>query len=279
MSGTMPFHLEKGPYLALLESFCNTDQARLTKALTKLRDPNVPIPELGPFDSTNLRGPLSPTVLKECMYRDWFGFTFDQQTGRWSSTQMQYDARWHPTTGFWYQYYGDVEKILRETFTRAAEVSLGLDHDAEAPAAGAPRHWPIEFFWKCGQPWWEGWVTWRREADGRGQVTVILATPSTGDPVLRDPTTGRHSADYALSPSGTRQPSSTERTQGMWVITHKNHEERVVLSTTPSGSGDWPLPTLGVAYHGVDGVVVVQPSFADGGTQLGGYPYVQPTPP
>ena len=32
-------------------------------------------------------------------------------------------------TGYWRNWYGDAEGIVRETYTRAIEVSLGIPHD------------------------------------------------------------------------------------------------------------------------------------------------------
>ena len=76
---------------------------------------------------------------------------------------------------------------MRQTLLRAGEVTLGFPR----PAAGQPlppgiRHWPVDFFWKCGQPRFEGWVTWRSttRSPTTGHVAVIFATPATPDTVL-----------------------------------------------------------------------------------------------
>jgi hypothetical protein len=281
MPGSMPFHLEKGPYLSVLESFCNDDRDRLVAALASLRDPSQPVPEIGRIlESPAIVTPQYPApVLKTHLYGDWFGFTRDR-SGAWSTSQDAFHPVANRTTGYWGDYYGDVESIFRETLRRAAEVSLGIDHtapvNAAVPAANGTRHWPIEFFWKCGQPWWEGWVTWRHDSGGgRGQVTVVLATPSTPDDVLRNPTAGRHGPDYVEDPTSTRH-NGQERKQGMWVVTHTDHREHRLVSYAGTISGQWPAFTLGASYQGIGDVVVVQPAHSDGGPLAAGRTYVPP---
>ena len=197
----------------------------------------------------------------------------------WTTTQEPFSFPKNRETGYWQDYHGDVEGIFRETLRRAIEVSLGIDHnkaiDPAPDAVNGTRHWPIEFFWKCGQPWWEGWVTWRRNADGTGQVTVVLATPTTNDDVLPDPTTGRKLPDFEIDPQSTLD-NNEERNQGMWVVTHNKHAEYHVASSLPTESGKWPIFTLGSAYVGHGPIVVVQPSHPDGGPLAKGRKFVAP---
>src|SRR3954453_10638373 len=168
----MPYHLEKGPVLSVLENMLDRSAAELEVLLDRLRDPTIPMAQVGGLDSTTLDAPPSPTELDRVAHieRDWFGFAPGTQA------QPAFNLFSHRTTGLWESYYGDVVGIVRETMTRAVEVSLGLDHGADPPGS---RRWPIELFWKCPNPWFEGWVTWRHDpADvDRGQVTVVLATP------------------------------------------------------------------------------------------------------
>ena len=58
------------------------------------------------------------------------------------------------------------------------------------PPAAPDRSWPIYFFFKCQQPFFEGWVTWQCHSVNRkaaGQVTVIFATPGHNHPVSDHP--------------------------------------------------------------------------------------------
>lgn len=188
-----------------------------------------------------------------------------------------------PTTGFWFQYFGDVQSIMRETLIRAIEVSLGLSGvgDDGADLDRKPdRHIPIEMFWKCPQRWFEGWVSWRADAkSGTGQVTMMLATPGHGKPVLESPIAGWN---HVLNPSSDWTPTGDLPVtpppapgalddlapKGMWVITHTDHAQ---MPTTPdegaTSSGRWTVPAFGPSYVGVGEIVTVAPSERDGGVR------------
>ncbi len=66
-----------------------------------------------------------------------------------------------PSAMMWDNYSGDVNGITRLTIRTALEVALGVAKNEPVPDQ-PPRHWPIDLFWKCGQNWFEGWVTHRR---------------------------------------------------------------------------------------------------------------------
>src|SRR5262249_22179550 len=142
-------------------------------------------------------------------------------------------------------YEGDVEAIMRETFIRAIEVSLGLDNGEDVNSA--TRFWPIEYFWKCPTAWVEGWVTWRQEVSGEGHVTVHLLTPAHGHPVLSDPKAGAHP---------TINPTSSSDRFGMWVVTYDHHDKSIQMVRDESEFAVWNFPTLGPVYTGVAPVVV-----------------------
>ncbi len=256
----MPYHLEKGPVLSVLEDLLRRNTSALEQLLERLRDPTIALAEVGGLDSTTLNAGPYPTTGDRVAHieKDWFGFTPGTQT------QPSFDLVSHRHTGFWENYYGNVAGIVRETLVRAIEVSLGLDHDADPPAS---RHWPIELFWKCPNPWFEGWVTWRHDpADvSKGQVTVVLATPGNGAVVLADPRAGRSPVVDPVSPSGQ---------QGMWVITHAGHDQKIVPTTLPTAPGQIPLPTLGALFVGRPAITTVAPSFIDGGASPTGLAYV-----
>jgi len=254
----MPYHLEKGPVLSVLEDLLHQPAATLAQMLARLRDPTIPLAQVGGLDSTTLNVPPYPTTKSRIDHieHDWFGFTPGTQV------QPAFDLATHRTTGVWESYYGDVAGIVRQTFIRAIEVALGLDHDDEPPGT---RHWPIELFWKCPNPWFEGWVTWRRDpVTGHGQVTVILATPGNGAVVLDDPRDGRSPQVDPASPTGDH---------GMWIITHEGHERHVLPTTAPTSPGQVPFPTGGTLYVGRPGLTTVAPSFPDGGADPNGLAY------
>ena len=64
----------------------------------------------------------------------------------------------NPSIGFWINYWGDVEAIVRETFTRAVEVAFGLEHgqtmttDELADLRPPHRFWPISVFLNSKTP-------------------------------------------------------------------------------------------------------------------------------
>lgn len=272
----MPFHLEKGPELEVLEDFLNSSTDRAVDALGRLRS-GVPLAEAGGFDSTSLdHGPNNTFEARLVHFqRDWLGMRRDA-SGRWHD-QRPFDPVSNPTTGFWKDWYGDADGILRTTFIRAIEVSLGLSHGALPGPSGPDRHWPIDLYWKCPQPWLEGWIGWRGQgtAPGEcGQVTVILATPGNGQPVLLSPLAppARNSADYC------EEPADASAAQGLWVVTHRQTLSVLRSTVEPTESGDWVLPSFGPLYHGdmAAGIVTVAPCEADGGVLAGGRNYTAP---
>ena len=260
--GGMPYHLEKGPIFATLEAKYNGDRAELHQFLQRLWDGNG-LGTHGVLTSPMYDGP--PGVVnaegegrKQSMFTDWFGDIAEGVPQRaWG---LHTDGVFVATTGYWFQYYGNVREIVRQTLLRAGEVSLGFAR----PAAGQPlpqgnRHWRVDFFWKCGQPRFEGWVTWRSTdpASADGHVAVIFATPATPDTVLARPGDGGH-------PVGA---TDHEKWQGMWVCSHENHQQYRIWPSQPSGVGMWLVPTSAVMYtRGLGGVGTWVPDFGNGGT-------------
>jgi hypothetical protein len=166
-------------------------------------------------------------------------------------------------TGYWLHFFGNVRAIVAETLMRAAEVSLGVDRPepVDLPATTVPdsgRHWPVEFFWKCGQPRFEGWVTWRDKAQGRtGQVTVVFCTPATPDEVLSSPGSGGVEAP---------PPGWQSKWQGMWVCSHQRHRQHLMITTAPTLMGEWLVPFDAVMFtEGVGPIGTWSPDFGSGG--------------
>jgi hypothetical protein len=262
----MPYHLEKGPLLSVLDDFCNRgSDERLRKALGQLRDKHT-LAQIGVFDSPNLYerpGPQGP---------ERYPAPFDEK----ANLVKHFEHHWlgrppqpHPMdafqTGHWKFYQGPVEDIMRETLIRALEVALGVAHNPNDKTPGAnERHWPIDFWWKCPQPWFEGWVTWRKHGNEKqqGHVTVIFATPADDGVVLRRP-----EAEATVV-----APAVTHASEGSWLISSKAHEQTHQLTEIPTESGTVLFPTTWTIDH--KAIETFSPNFGAGGAQDGGRRYV-----
>lgn len=332
----MPYHLEKGGWLSVLEDYLNGAPGRSETILGLLRDPTIRVSDTGFLQSPSLnKDPDYETVTKRVghLRRDWFGYTGDEyvpdtpQVAFLDQVQRRLDSEdlgevefsgtfptdehdWEgvleyltwiaphahglrnwPVTGFWVQYFGNVEEIVRQTLIRTIEVSLGLQHGEEVPAGGPRRVLPVELFWKCPQRWFEGWVTWRwDETHGTGQVTTIFATPGSGKPVLQNPMDGRDAVldpstlvtepgTVPVGPGPSSGPANPQQSpKGMWVVTHEHHLEMPDLPDHfGSASGEWAIPEFGPTYVGLCDVVCVEPSEKDGGVNPYGRVYEPPT--
>lgn len=194
-----------------------------------------------------------------------------------------------PTTGFWQGYHGDVEEVVRVTLRCALEVSFGVARLGQRPGPGHGRL-PIELLWLCPMRWVEGWVTWRYDpGSGLGQVTVLLATPGTGQPLLERPLDGDGAVEPAgplarASAEGERpaqlprtpppDPVATRSPRGMWVV---GHDDQVPLPLVPGCGAGTAGREPATSYVGAGPVRVVSPSEGSGGTHpdgrvLGGGP-------
>ena len=114
-------------------------------------------------------------------------------------------------------------------------------HPATAPMPADTRHWPVEFFWKCGQPRFEGWVTWRDEAEGRNWA---------GDGDRRHTGDTRHRVPASLQ----RGPIAVDGIvatgfQGMWVCAHSDHPHYVIVGSIPTPASAWLVPPARRAVH------------------------------
>ena len=258
MPGSMPYSLEKGPYLSVIEDYVNGSRGRALETLAKLRNGDA-IDEIDAFDSQPLdAGPYSTAQLRDHFKQDWLGYKPDGNGG-WLPPP-KFDALTSPTTGFWQAWHGDCEGVLRLTLIRALEISLGVPH-GQAAAANATQHWPIELFWRCPIPWFEGWVTWRVKGTPStdGQVTVLLSTPSHGHPLKNTPLRTNVVPDYA------EDPPSAVGSQGSWVVSQRYHRPRKVVMSLPSPQGTGTFPTVGLAYNSEGTPVTVSPAEWEGG--------------
>jgi hypothetical protein len=271
----MPYTLTRGPLLTLLENALNPKNAQERSArdgvLAALRG-GMPLSQIPWVTSAAVQNVAIPgNGLDIRLEEDWFGNP--PVPGR-------------NTTGYWVGYRGDVEGVLREGLIRAIEVSLGIAHDGDPESA--ERSWPVDIQWKCPNPYFEVWVTWRQHPGDRGQVNVLIATPPdrvnrlTTEPRLPPPTTGVQPVPTPLA-----EPLTATGVQGMWLVTHEHHAplvhlrrvdtpaqevrellqvnagERVPLPDLDADTWDIPIPSTVWEDTG-DVVVVAPPSYAGG---------------
>ena len=290
MSGGMPYYLEKGPVLTLIETYINRSEPGKRKLLKALRDaenaPDSPqwvldtLPQLW-ADHAFTKAPYITRHIIE----HWFGLY--EQEGLWAPRDPP-----TPTTGEWIAYKGDVNAIVRRTLRWALEVSLGLLPGEEGP--GRPDPALIELFWLCGFNWFEGWVVQRPAGAGSRVVSVIFVTPPhRGAEVAKSPiahvdgTMAGASAlavpsredDYevvtfpvATTPPHPPRPKAVDRPFATWVVTHSRHVTPAELpdNTMPAPIGELSDPPNLAEYTGVDPVVVLSPSVPAGGVPYDG---------
>lgn len=129
----MPYVMEKGPVFSVYEDYVSSLQRRLA-LLESVSDVTVPMWDVLALDSKSLGG--NPQALKDHTRDDWHGNpSWDQTTGTWKQIpgEMQ--------TGDWIRWVGPAESILRQSFNRAIEVSLGIEHKPiQAKPGGTLRH-------------------------------------------------------------------------------------------------------------------------------------------
>ena len=301
--GVMPYHLEKGHYLLLIE-------ATLNEGIEAVVDNNGETTFPGLARRYSMLEYMREVVARPCDLRTgedesdglltWPDFMADDDVGfpisrimaeDWFGYRIRpdgsLDTRRHPNkpTGMWDGYQGNVERIVATTLVRAIEVSLGLDHDAAIPTGAPARSWPIYFFFKCQQPFFEGWVTWQCHSINRraaGQVTVMFATPGHNHPVSDHPIpidpdgdhkdnfvpTLRNDGEFLEEPivAPANDPDGKPH-QGVWVVTHRDHKKLSVFDTSvPSSYLEWGPPLLPIiAPENFCDIVTVQPAARSGG--------------
>jgi hypothetical protein len=290
----MPYQLEKGPYFSVTESVFE-DLATRIHVLIRLRngeDPNtMPTVESTSLDPAH-GGVDTHRERLDHQNLHWYGRRESPPYSNHWIDQKPFDSVTNPTTGYWHNWYGNAEKIVSETYTRAIEVSLGIPHDPTMKDYGwihqhKTRQWPIEVFNRCPAPWFEGWVTWRGHTSGNGHVTVHLLTPSHVDSnLIHSPFRQTTTPEYKDERTGVSLASDGER--GMWVVTHEKQDVVKppggafgLLSSVVGSGDDWTVPWFGghVWSHDdnvqrtSDKIVVVQPNEPDGGVLAAGRPY------
>ncbi|MGZ4679268.1 MAG: hypothetical protein ACXVIH_04465 [Ilumatobacteraceae bacterium] len=312
--GVMPYHLEKGHYLLLIE-------ATLNEGIETVVDDDTTTEFAGLARRYSMLEYMRQVVARPCSLTHgeseddglltWPDFMDDDDVGfpirgiiaeDWFGYRIRHDGSFntapHPNkpTGMWDGYQGNVERIVANVLVRSLEVSLGLDHGDPIPSGPPPRSWPLYFFFKCQQPFFEGWVTWQCHSVNRraaGQVTVIFATPGHNHPVSDHPVpidaNHDHKDDqvYTLRNDGEflEEPTSAPAAdpggqphQGVWVITHRDHKKLNVFDTSvPSAYLEWGPPLLPIiAPENFCDVVTVQPAARSGGVDAIKPGYVAP---
>src|SRR5580693_6032643 len=124
----MPYNLEQGPYLAMLEDLINKNPVR---CLNSLRDAGKPVTDILRNPSIDIPGRhhhQTTAALADHIDKDWFGIKPGSQSD--------------PTSRYWSYWEGDAQGIVRETIVRAIEIALGLDHGAAAPD-GDRQQWHV----------------------------------------------------------------------------------------------------------------------------------------
>ncbi len=312
--GLMPYHLEKGHFLLLLEDTLN-------EGIEAVVDNNSAITFPGLTRRYSMLEYMRGVVARPCdpvlgeseigsslMWPGWMtdadvGFgAFKAVAKEWFGYRIRpdgtLDTKPQPNkpTGMWDGYQGNVERIMANVFIRAIEVSLGMDHGDPLPSAAPPRSWPIYFFFKCQQPFFEGWVTWQCHSLNRraaGQVTVMFATPGHNHPVSDHPVpidnnhdnvddlipTLRSDGEFLEEPvTAYAHDTLGEPHQGVWVITHRDHKRLNVFDTSvPSAYLEWGPPLLPIiAPEDFREVVTVQPAALSGGINAEKPRYIAP---
>ena len=307
----MPYHFEKGPPWSVVESIANESKDSLYRELEILRDTTQEMTVSRAYTSSNLNvGPTNTTEKRVAhMQTHWFGKT-PGDGGSWrpqartrppattdtvlmapkgSSLWTSYEnliANWpafYPndppprlmeSTGWWINFHGDVEHVLREALTRAAEISLGLKNgETLAKPSAARRHWAVTVDMICPSPWFEVWIEWegddtKKDSDGHVAVTVLTPSHPRGN-VLTRPAGGR-----MRLPDAEAEPPEPGGDQGTWVVAEDRH---VYYHSPPSSvalpQNVWMFPQLGPAVDGRNRVRVIRPAEADGGVLKAGRPW------
>lgn len=307
MPGGMPYHLEKGVTLRLIEQHLNGKRPEMVTKLLALRKEKTPLwvrdlaPELWQKTAFQELRQMSGADVRTHIFEDWFGFKAPAAEG--VPTSWPETSRLPGCTGHWIAYNGKVAEIVRNALIWALELALGIAHGAHpdtADASAPPRE--IELFWKCPCPWFEAWLVCRPA----GPVTVFFLTPShygsnvaesplaqppsavsgaatasSGHPV---PNSGRDYEQLIDPPEGSATTSlAHKRDYATWIVTHRNHIATPDLVTTTTSTtttadfAEWGIPQLNI-YRGTEEVVTVAPSFTAGGvTRDGKIPNPAPT--
>jgi hypothetical protein len=267
--------MEIGQVFSLLNDYLE-DKPNMVAMLKDLRDPTVKrLPDMDFFKNGNWPSTSPAAAVAAHIETDWFGW--DPITG----VQDAFDPNHPAPTGWWTRWYGDADKITRETLKRALEVALGVPDGGPIPST-PPRSWRVMVNWTCGAPMFQGWVAWEWDENDaqEGYVLVTFTTPGNGQLLYATP----HRPGWPQAPGSPAGPPDYEDAAtsvgnyGLWVI--GDHCTDVLRPPTPVwnqlGSGVLPAwPNAFVYTHGpvnvphpewyIGDVAVVAPAEEDGG--------------
>jgi hypothetical protein len=271
----MPYHLEKGPYLSVMEDYVNDavdGVARIVAGIAFLRQtpPNY-LADLPPVSSSAVTPPPGTPGpdLNESVGRLWQGMR-QAADGSWTIRQAPYNAYPNDHTGYWAGWYGDAERLIATTLLRALEVQIGITPGAVVPNPWAvTRHWRLNLLWKCPQPWFEGWISWRRRDNSLdGQVDVLFCTPGNGSQVWGSPNQG------GAEQVDTSNIDHTGDRQGLWLVCQPTNAFMPCPSSGFSPSGTATIPRFGATVYSQGDPITIAPSEGNGGVKPNGRGYV-----
>jgi hypothetical protein len=292
----MPYIIDKGPGIALIEQVLNTaPEPDLVKFVQAMRNgaPDV----VTAFAETLLHpGQLAPNGNDPA----WW-YVAPQPGGNAMSMRDHFTHHWYvqPSTAWWSNFDGPVERIMAEAMARAVEISLGVDIPAAGAAPAAVRRWPIDMWWTCGAPRFDVQLTWMQPPAGPPLVRFLVITPGfegatlfpdiTIDPTTIDP--AGKLGQYRLAPADARNYKANPRldapatydapgdgsfvshSRGAWMVSARDHELsgptldelHAALATLPH------VERILFAVRELAGVAGIQPSM---GTPAGHVPPV-----
>ena len=138
-------------------------------------------------------------------------------------------------------------------------------------AARFTRNWPIDFWWTCGMPWFQAWISWA-EGEGNpvpqpsvssGRVVVTWLTPGSTLHTINRDLTNLPRAQQAPVVVGSPTVYADKRF-GSWLIAHTKNDTVNNISYFPTHAyEEWPLPVP--TNYSYEAVVTIDPPFEDGG--------------
>ena len=238
MPDGMPYYIEKGPTLRLMESALNRPKPQRELLRQRICDESLPLEkwllddELWKLPSFGKRSREKGTKVEEEIARQWFDYVY--KNGTWVKRPPNSPPPVQEPTGYWIAYRGEVDRIVRRTLCWALQISLGCDEaglddsgkKVSGSNGGRPDPWDIELFWNCPASWFEGWVISRtidpaglkpNPAATRGLVTVIFMTPAhKGSEVAKSPLAAAPKTTMLGAPGPV--PSSQPDYEKVWPL-------------------------------------------------------------
>jgi hypothetical protein len=311
--GPMPYVIDVGPYISVLEHRLNTP-AKRAQILADLRGSKL-VWEIAGLDSQNLNTPATPT--KPASTAAQRIATFNQL---WFGMKQDAGGRWNPQpnafpTGHWNGFQGDTHEILRQGLICAIEVSLGVDH--QPPATGAnqivrkrigttrignrilsTKVASSKFGKRIGNLVnkmmgkgvvsirdWPIDISWICQGPFFQCWVTWMATPSGGGHVsLTITTPAAKGLPVGALITRSKKPPDAEykcppppgaylADRGAWVIGHEDYTSSPAPSTTGSGVGGVTVPTIEYRPKSPN-VICVAPAEWEGGVLAAGRPYI-----